>query len=143
MLNRRGSADAALVVGFVVVLVGGICFLCWLIPTYNVWRREMAGKGQLAEAEWNRKITVQEAESKLQAASSLAKAEIERAKGVAEANKIIGESLKDNEAYLRYLWVNGMNDQDNHSVIYVPTETGMPIMEAGRRAPQKLTPRPE
>ena len=63
----------------------------------------------------------------------LASAEVERAKGVAEANKIIGESLNGNDAYLRYLWIErlGQNGQD---VIYIPTEAGLPILEAGRRA---------
>jgi len=62
----------------------------------------------------------------------LADAEIERARGVAGANKIIGESLKNNDAYLRYLWIQGLQDKDNN-VIYVPTEAGLPILEAGKR----------
>ena len=41
---------------------------------------------------------------------ALAQAEIERAKGVAEANRIIGDSLKGNESYLRYLWISGLKD---------------------------------
>lgn len=53
--------------------------------------------------------------------------------GVAQANKIIGDSLKGNEAYLRYLWVDKL-DGSKQTIVYVPTETGMPLMEAGRRA---------
>lgn len=48
------------------------------------------------------------------------------------SNKIIGASLKENEAYLRYLWING-RESNNPTVIYVPTEAGLPILEAGRR----------
>lgn len=62
----------------------------------------------------------------------LAEAEIERAKGVAEANRIIGESLKGNEAYLRYLWIQGLQEGSTPQVVYVPTEAGLPILEAGR-----------
>lgn len=61
----------------------------------------------------------------------LAQAEVERAKGVAKANKIIGDSLKDNEAYLRYLFVNNLADTKDQ-VIYIPTEAGLPILEATR-----------
>lgn len=62
----------------------------------------------------------------------LAAAEVERAKGVAEANRIIGESLKNNEGYLRYLWIQGLQDGSSE-VIYVPTEASLPILEATRR----------
>ena len=68
----------------------------------------------------------------MESAELLAQAEITRAKGVAQANKIIGDSLKENEAYLRYLWINGL-ESNNPTVIYVPTEAGLPILEAGRR----------
>ncbi|MGD9581727.1 MAG: membrane protease subunit [Vampirovibrionia bacterium] len=100
-------------------------------PLYNVWVKGLNGKAQLNEAEWNRQIIIKEAEAKKQAAKSLAEAEVERAKGVAEANKIIGKSLQDNESYLRYLWIQGLQD-GNSEVIYVPTETNLPILEAGR-----------
>ena len=61
----------------------------------------------------------------------MAQAEVERAKGVAEANEIIGESLKENEAYLRYLWIIGLQDGSSE-VIYIPTEANLPILEATR-----------
>ena len=67
----------------------------------------------------------------MESASLLAEAEVERAKGVAKANKIIGNSLKGNEDYLRYLWVNNLQNEHNQ-VIYIPTEANMPILEASR-----------
>lgn len=105
-------------------------FYVW--PKYRVWQREMAGKAELAQAEWNRRIKIQEAEATMESAKHLADAEIERARGVAEANKIIGQSLKGNESYLKYLWIQGLQDKDNNT-IYVPTEAGLPILEAGKR----------
>lgn len=89
------------------------------------------GEAEYARAEQNRRIKVLEAQALKDSAKLQAEAEVERAKGVAEANKIIGDSLKDNEQYLRYLWINGLNDGKN-DVIYVPTEAGLPILEAGR-----------
>lgn len=100
-------------------------------PKYKVWEQGLAGEAELKRAIQNRKITVQEAEAKKESANFLADAEVIRAKGVAEANKIIGESLKGNESYLHYLWIDGL-EKNPHAVIYVPTEANMPIMEAGR-----------
>lgn len=94
---------------------------------------EYEGKAKYAEAEGSRKIQILEAEGKLQAAKALAQAEVERARGVAEANRIIGHSLEGNEAYLRYLWIHNL-ETGNNSVIYVPTEAGLPVLEAGKRA---------
>lgn len=112
---------------FVVISIG-LSFGC---PVYNVWQKGLAGKSELKRAEWNRQIAIQEANAKKESARALAEAEIERAKGVAEANAIIGESLKNNETYLRYLWILGLQDGSSE-VIYIPTEANLPILEAGR-----------
>lgn len=109
-------------------IVGG----CVGFPKWNVYQKNLSGEAQLREAEWNRQITLKEAEMKKESAKHLAEAEITRAKGVAEANKIIGNSLKGNSAYLRYLWIQGLQDGSSE-VIYVPTEANLPILEAGKR----------
>lgn len=103
----------------------------FVLPQWNVWRAELSGRAALAEAENARKVQIEEAKGRLEASKYYAAAEIERAKGVAEANKIIAEGLGGPEGYLRYLWINklGENGQD---VIYIPTEAGIPILEAGR-----------
>lgn len=101
-------------------------------PKYRVWSATMQGEAEFAQAEQNRRISVLEAEAKLEAAKSLAAAEVERARGVAQANAIIGESLRNNESYLRWLWIENL-DKGGNSVIYVPTEAGLPILEAGKR----------
>jgi len=132
-----GIVVAACVLGVVLLIVLGM----WGCPQYNVWMREKAGQGELAQATWNRKIAVNEAEAKMEAAKMLAQAEIERAKGVAQANEIIGESLRNNEAYLRYLWVQGLADNPN-KVIYVPTEANLPVLEATRLQVQEEKPTP-
>lgn len=103
-------------------------------PQYNVYKQRMDGEAELAQAEYSKKVQVQDAEGKLAAASRLAQVEVLRANGVAQANKIIGDSLKDNEGYLRYLWINNLeNNGKSPTVIYVPTEAGLPILEAGKR----------
>jgi len=118
---------AIVAIAVAVVIVGA--FLAY--PIYNVWKKEKAGEASLRESEWSKKIAIEEAKAAKESATLLAAAEVERAKGVAEANKIIGDSLKNNDAYLRYLWVNGLHDGSSE-VIYVATEANLPILEAGR-----------
>lgn len=114
-------------------IVGSILFAsgCYITPQYGVYEQRLKGQARLQEAESSRQIAVVEAEAKKIAATQLALAEIERAKGVAQANQIISDSLKNNEAYLRYLWIQGLEHGD-HEVIYIPTEAGLPILEAQR-----------
>lgn len=117
----------------VTILTSIILIISFLLihPLYNVWSSGLHGEAELKQADWNRQIAVREAEAKKQSATLLAEAEIERAKGVATANKIIGDSLKDNEQYLRYLWIDSLQNTKNQ-IIYVPTEAGLPILEAGK-----------
>lgn len=100
-------------------------------PMFARW----SGEAKLAEAEQSKKVQIEDARGKYEAAKLLAQAEIERAKGVSEANKIIGDSLKGNEAYLRYLYISNLEKAEGagSSVYYIPTEAGLPILEAGKR----------
>ena len=102
------------------------------LPIYGVWTKEMSGKADLAEAEWSKQIAIEEAKAEMESADWKAQAEVIRAQGVADANMIIGESLKGNDAYLRYLWIQGLQDGSSE-VIYIPTEGNLPILEATRR----------
>jgi regulator of protease activity HflC (stomatin/prohibitin superfamily) len=128
MDDKTMFGGIAAFIAFIVLLVIG---LFWGMPQYNVWSSRLSGQAKLAEAESSRQIVIAEAKAKEESAKWLALAEIERAKGVAEANKIIGESLKGHEEYLRYLWIHNLETGTN-SVIYVPTEAGLPILEANR-----------
>lgn len=118
--------DWTVIIGVVVIvlLLGG---LLWGIPNYKVYARELNGKAQLKEAEWNRQIAVQEAEALKESAKLKAEAEVIRAKGISEANEIISKSLT--KEYIQYKFVEGLND-GNTEVIYVPTEANLPILEA-------------
>jgi regulator of protease activity HflC (stomatin/prohibitin superfamily) len=98
----------------------------------NVWQQSKSGEAELAHAEFSRQIATCEANAKKESAKALAEAEIIRAEGVAKANLIIGDSLKNSEAYLRYLYINQLADGNNKTVIYVPTEATLPILEANR-----------
>ena len=98
-------------------------------PLYNVWAQSLQGKAELQKAEYTRQVAVLEAQAKKDSAQQLADAEIIRAGGVAKANQIIGDSLKDNREYLQYLYITGLEEGSNKGnvTIYVPTEGGMPV----------------
>lgn len=116
---------------FMVLLVG--LSGCTAFPPYNVWSMKMEGEAELAKANFSKQVTVQEAKAKEESATYLANAEIARATGVAKANQIIGDSLKNNEAYLKWLYIEGLKEKVGDQVIYIPTEAGLPILEAGKR----------
>jgi hypothetical protein len=76
-------------------------------------------------------IAILEAHAKMESAKELAQAEVIRAEGAAKANHILQNSLGGPEGYLRYLQIQAYGET-NAKVIYVPTEGGLPITEAGR-----------
>lgn len=114
----------------VVLIILAISLLLWGIPKYRVWSSEMAGKAEFTRAEQNRRIKIEEAKANLEAEKLNAQAEIERAKGAAEAIKIENGSLTP--TYIQYLWVRQQNATSNNRIIYIPTEAGLPILEAGK-----------
>lgn len=118
------------VLGFGGVIV--VSLVLWGCPQYNVYSQKMEGEAQLAHAEYSKKVQVQDAMGKLEAAKSLALAEVERARGISAANKIIGDSLKGHEEYLRWLYIEGLREHKENQIIYIPTEGGLPLLEAGR-----------
>jgi regulator of protease activity HflC (stomatin/prohibitin superfamily) len=100
-------------------------------PKYNVYAQEMSGRAHLAEAQSSRQVAVLEAHAKMESAKSLAEAEVIRAKGAAQANHILQNSLGGPEGYLRYLQIQAY-ENSNAKLIYVPTEGGLPVTEASR-----------
>ena len=133
----QGNGDSFLgvmvaILILVLVIGGVVAALMFGLPKWGAWRAEISGEAKLREAESSRQIRVEVAKAELEAAGLDAQAEIERAKGVAEANQIIGDSLKDNEAYLKWRFIEGLHNGFGE-VIYVPTEAGLPILEAGRQ----------
>jgi hypothetical protein len=130
--------DACMLIIALIALVMAGC------PVYNVWQQGLAGQAELKRAVQNRQIAIQEAQAKKESATLLAGAEVERAKGVAEANRIVADGLKGHEEYLRYLWITEKVGQNvTREVVYVPTEANLPILEASRSAPRAVAALPE
>ena len=115
-----------------IVLVG--------FPTYNVYSKQMAGKAAYEEAVQNRRIRVLEAQAALDSAELTAQAEVARARGTNEANRIMAESLGGPENYLRWSYIHMLEEtagKPGREVIYIPTEASMPILEASRSRPSE------
>ena len=116
---------------FLFVLIGvGM----WGCPQYNVWEQGLSGEVELARAEQNRQIKINEAMAINEAADHLASAEIKRATALAEASEILASQFGGPEAYLRYLYIDMLKETGGkgRETIYIPTEAGIPILEAGR-----------
>tara|TARA_R110000851_G_scaffold312606_1_gene473209 strand:+ start:628 stop:1038 length:411 start_codon:yes stop_codon:yes gene_type:complete len=100
---------------------------------------ENNGKSELIEAEHSKRALIETAKaeneanemiasSRIKLAKADAQAEIERAIGVAKANEIIGESLKNGDQYLKYLQIEAIKQAKG--TVYIATEAGLPILEA-------------
>lgn len=113
------------------LLINNCIVVGLFVPPVEIWLAETKGRAQLAEAEFSKKIAIETSKAKLESSELEGQAEIIRAEAAAKANKILGDSLKNNEAYLRYLWIHNINA--TKEVYYIPTEAGLPILEAGKR----------
>ena len=125
-MNNNVGKIVSVVILVLIVIVG----IAFGVPWYTVWQQEMAGKAEFAKAEQNRKIKIEEAKANLEAEKLNAQAEVERAKGAAEAIRIENGSITP--TYIQYLWVRQQSNLTDKTVIYVPTESNLPILESPR-----------
>ena len=125
--------DYIVVAIVIILIIAFIGVIMWGIPVYSVWQQGMSGKALLREAEYSKQVLIEQAKADLESATLWAKAEVERAKGVAESTKIISGELQRNEAYLQYLAIQAqmkMADSPNHTTVYIPVGyNGIPLMK--------------
>lgn len=123
------------------LFVGGVLGVWYLYKSVQVWGAEMSGRAVLAEAEFSRQARVEEAKAKEAAAKLEGQAELTRAEYSARANEALADGLGGPEAYLRYLYIRMLEEQSNDgtSIIYIPTEAGIPILEAGKLVQPTVT----
>lgn len=138
--REAGQGEVAIGAGiavFVVVLIVGL-FMGFALT--KEWRRDIDGRAKLAEARNASKVKTEkaraafesakfDAKSDLEIAEGNARAEIARARGTAKAVAIENGAITD--SYTRYLYVKNLA---HANVVYVPTEAGLPILEARRQA---------
>lgn len=130
MNKQNGFIDPALAAaGLVSVIV--IAGLAFGLPQYGVWTKTLNGKGQLLEAEYTRKVSVLEAQAKLDSAEKLKQVRIIEAEALAESNKIIGASLRNNPEYLTFLQIQNIQEgaEKGNKVYFVaPNQAGVPVL---------------
>ena len=113
--------------------VAGLFGVWYAYKNVQVWGAEMSGRAVLAEAEYSRQVRIEEARARQAAAELEGQAELIRAQFSAQANAALAEGLGGPEAYLRYLYIRMLEEsQSAGQIIYIPTEAGMPVLEAGR-----------
>lgn len=119
-------------------ILGLVAFMLWGFPQLGVYNRTLAGKAALMEAESTRQVRVLEAKAKQESALLEATAEITRAQGSAKAIAALKAELGSSDAYLRWLYIQGLQEQGDNSgektVVYIPTDglVPLPISEAPR-----------
>jgi uncharacterized protein HemX len=126
-MKQKGDAEVvAVVVVLALGLVAVILALMFGLPVYSVWQQEQSGKAQLARANQSRQILVTQAVAEQEAATH-------RAKAIA----IMGEMAQKYPEYRQQEFIGAfaeaMHNGRINQVIYVPTEAGIPILEAGKR----------
>lgn len=128
-----------------VAVIGGAI---WALPQIGAYYAQVGGRGALLSAESTRQVRVLEAKAKLEAASLEAQAEVRRAEGSAKAIAAIKGELGGPDGYLRWLYIQGLQESranttgedgaatggNKETVIYIPTDglVPLPISEAGR-----------
>ena len=122
-----GFLAVAMVIGF---FVGAFFIYQW----GKVYSKQQTGRAALAEAEFSKQVQLEEAKANLESQKLNAQSEVERAKGAAQAIEI--ENGKLSEQYIRYLYVQNLEKLDTE-LIYVPTEGGLPLLEASRLQGEK------
>jgi hypothetical protein len=130
--KKKALKYGGIAIGTIILFVATLSTISLFVqPVYNVWRQEMLGKAELAKAEQNRRIKIEEAKADLEAERLNAEAEVVRARGAADAIKIENGSLTP--TYIQYLWVRQQSNLNEKTVVYIPTEANLPLLEAKSR----------
>lgn len=122
-------------ISIVIVLFLISLFILWKLfghPIWNVWASKKQGEAELQQAYREQQIQVSEAQGRVDAALLNKKAAIIEAEAVSAQIEKIGRQLTEHDLYLKWQWIKMMEDRDG-STIYVPTEAGLPILEAGKK----------
>ncbi|MDD9806807.1 MAG: hypothetical protein OXU34_00805 [Gammaproteobacteria bacterium] len=121
LIKKGLLAMAAVVVGVALLFA-----LAGSYRVYSVWSASKQGQADLALAENSRKVLVEQA-----------KAEKLAAQERADAIKIVGEAASRYPAYRYQEFLGDLGESIRNGnvrqIIYIPTEAGLPILEAGKR----------
>jgi len=115
----------------VLTVIALVTLSLWGCPQYRVYNARMSGKASIQKAEEQKKILIEDAAARLEAAKLDAQSEIERAKGMSEAMKIEGGQLTP--VYNQYLFIRTLEELSEQGnlpqIIYLPSEGMVPVMD--------------
>jgi hypothetical protein len=118
------------VVAAAVVFIVCITFTYKAIaPILNLHQANTENQAVIKEQKAHSQAAEYAAQSLVTQAHAKAEAAVIEAGGLAKSQAIIAETLTPE--YLHYLYIEAIRDNPNQ-VIYIPTEAGFPIVEAGR-----------
>jgi regulator of protease activity HflC (stomatin/prohibitin superfamily) len=117
----------------VIVVLALILWSLFGYPIWRVWASQKQGEADLQQAHKEQQIQVSKAQGRLDAAELNKKAAIVEAEAVSAQIEKIGKQLTEHDLYLKWQWIKMMEERPESSVIYVPTEANLPILEAGAR----------
>lgn len=123
---------SAIIVAAVLIVIYGVVWATVIYPIWRVWAQRKEGEADLEQAHKEQQIQVARAQGRLDAANLNKQAAIVEAQAVSAQIKEIGEQLTSHGLYLRWQWIKMMEERPKNSVIYVPTEANLPILEASR-----------
>jgi len=113
--------------------------LVWILigyPHWRVWAAHQKGLADLAQANNDQQIQIAKAKARKEAATLNKDAAIIEAEAVSAQIEKIGQQLTTHDLYLRWQWIEMMKAHAEHeegtTVIYVPTEANLPVLEATR-----------
>jgi regulator of protease activity HflC (stomatin/prohibitin superfamily) len=118
-------------------IAAALAFVLWGLPQLGVYNRTLSGRAALMEAESTRQVRVLEAKARQESATLEAQAEVTKAEGSAKAIAALKAELGSSDAYLRWLYIQGLQEQNGQgekTVVYIPTDglVPLPISEASR-----------
>ena len=120
-----------------ILLTGAVFGVGWGWAHFRLWKAEYAGKALEIEREYAGKAILAEAEYAKKAMVQGAIAELEAAGKTAEAIAIVGAAAQMYPEYRQqefYKSLGAALEAGNiDQIIYLPTEAGLPITEAGKR----------
>jgi hypothetical protein len=125
-LNERGEFGVRALVALSVLVVIIVIAAMFTIPQYRVWQQGMEGEARLMRARQERQILVTQAQ-----------AEKDAARLRAEAISVMGRAAKEFPEYRHQEFMaafgEALREGSVQQIVYVPTEAGIPIMEARPR----------
>jgi len=141
---KNSTVDAyPKVYGMLAILIVATLFIglffstMWGWAHFRLWRAEYAGKAFEIEKEYKGKGILAEAEYSKQARVEQASAELESAQMTADAIEIVGKAAQQYPEYRQQEFFlalgEALSEGTISQVIYLPTEAGLPITEAGKR----------